>query len=105
MTTAVGFKGRSNINSYVIHKDNQPFDLVAADVIKLEVEAGGAVIDSDSTALSFDSTGFEVEFGALDITNGRHITKLTAYTATDNKGKILIGPGLKGNLTLTMQSG
>lgn len=104
MVQAVAFKERSNVESYTVKKNGVDFNLVAADIIKIEVHAGGAMIDSDSNAVNFTGSTLEIEYGALPADSGNHGVTVIAFTATDSKGKVLFGPGMDGTIELLLQS-
>lgn len=100
-TTA--FKNRSNTESYAILKNGSPFDLVAADITRIEVIAGGSTIDSTTENVSFLGSTITVKYGTIDISSGVYPVTIVAYTATDSEGFVLFGPGMDESIHLQLQ--
>jgi len=87
-----GFKGASNVTNYQVNKDGEPFDLVAAGVIKIEVVEAGQVLSSDNDEVSFNGAFINVEWGAFGLDSGTHNPTIYAYKNGDTKGEVLFGP-------------
>jgi hypothetical protein len=98
---ATGFKGASNRTIYEVKKDGQPFDLVAAGVVKIEVVEAGQVLSSATGEVSFSGAVINVEWGAFALDSGTHNPTIYAYKNGDTKGEVLFGPHISP-LMLTM---
>lgn len=81
-----------------------PFSFTANGVSRVEVIAGGAIISSDTTDVTFLAEKLSVKFGKLAISPGKYDVRIVIYTPVALAGIELVGLHRPENIVLIMNA-
>jgi hypothetical protein len=99
-----GHLGSGVVDEYTVEMNGVPFDLAAANVLKLQVVVEGFAIDSVSNPelVSFDTSTVKIKWGSIVKPKGGYSPTIYAYYENDDEGTVLYGPGKYENIDLTL---
>ena len=102
MWAVTAFAGALNVTRYAVKLAGQPFVFQPGQ--RVTVEAGNAMISSDTTAVSMIGAELSIQFGQLELPAGMYDVLVTVFEPNETTGQVLAGPGLPAAIALTMRS-
>lgn len=102
MQAVTAFAGTINSYRYDVTHAGQPYEFQPGQ--RVTVEAGGASISSDTTAVTFSGNTIDIQWGQLVLPAGLYTPIIQVFEPNATEGQVLSGPGIPAEFQLTMRS-
>ena len=94
--------GSTTKTDYETKINGEPFNIIAAGIVKIEAFDQGVSISSDNANITFDTEKISIAWGQLPLSVGTYSPVIYGYKTGDTEGTLLIG-GEESPLTLVIE--
>jgi hypothetical protein len=94
--------GSTTKTDYETKINGEPFNLIAAGIVRIEAFDQGESISTDNTNITFDTTKISIAWGQLPLSVGTYAPVIYGYKSGDTEGTLLIG-GVESPLKLIIE--